>query len=225
MIAGPRTTPPDRLAWLHCGRYILIAIALHAAILLYPLSLAVDTSEALPTRAIMLNLHETVTTPKIKQPAPPEKPPAQQQPRPDKSLQFPRPILAIAPEQNTPNAVTVTVPVVTQPTLQTAPTPANVAAQAVYSAPAFNVTYLQNPEPKYPPISRRLGEEGKVLLKVRVTPDGRAVAVSVEKGSSFERLDEAAREAVTHWRFVPAKRGDEAIEAMVIVPIVFRLDN
>jgi len=30
---------------------------------------------------------------------------------------------------------------------------------------------------------------------------------------------------VARWRFVPAKRGDEPIEASVIVPIVFRLDS
>ena len=55
------------------------------------------------------------------------------------------------------------------------------------------------------------GEEGKVLLKVRVLPDGNPASVDVEKSSSFGRLDEAARQAVARWRFVPAKRGDEPI--------------
>jgi protein TonB len=74
-------------------------------------------------------------------------------------------------------------------------------------------------------MSRRLGEEGKVLLRVRVTAEGLAAAVELEKSSNFERLDEAAKQAVARWRFVPARRGDEAIEASVIVPIVFRLDS
>ena len=52
-----------------------------------------------------------------------------------------------------------------------------------------------------------------------------AVAVDLEKSSNFERLDESARQSVARWRFVPARRGDEAIEATVIVPIVFRLEN
>ena len=89
----------------------------------------------------------------------------------------------------------------------------------------FNAAYLNNPEPKYPPLSRRLGEEGKVLLKVRVTVEGHAAAVDLEKSSSFERLDEAAKQAVARWRFVPAKRGNEAIEESVLVPVVFRLDS
>ncbi len=66
---------------------------------------------------------------------------------------------------------------------------------------------------------------GIVGAEFQITADGQAAAVELEKGSGFERLDEAAKQAVARWRFVPAKRGDEAIEASVIVPIVFRLDN
>ena len=64
-----------------------------------------------------------------------------------------------------------------------------------------------------------------MLLRVRVSADGQPAAVDLEKSSNFERLDEAARQVVARWRFVPAKRGEEAIEATVIVPIVFRLDD
>ena len=136
----------------------------------------------------------------------------------------------MTPEQQPATADT---PVVAAP-VAVAPEPAPrppVAAAPVASAPApvvaarYNAAYLNNPEPKYPPMSRRLGEEGKVLLKVRVTADGQAATVELEKSSNFERLDEAAKQAVARWRFVPARRGDEAIEASVIVPIVFRLDS
>jgi len=64
-----------------------------------------------------------------------------------------------------------------------------------------------------------------VLLRVRVSAEGQPVAVDLEKSSNFERLDEVARQVVARWRFVPARRGDESIEATVIVPIVFRLDG
>jgi protein TonB len=92
-------------------------------------------------------------------------------------------------------------------------------------AARFDAAYLNNPRPAYPAASRRLGEEGKVVLKVRVAADGRALAVNLEKGSNFERLDEAARQAVARWRFIPARRGDEAVESSVMVPLVFRLDD
>jgi protein TonB len=64
-----------------------------------------------------------------------------------------------------------------------------------------------------------------VLLRVLVSPDGRAAAVNLEKSSNFERLDEAARQGVAQWRFVPAKRGDEAVEATIIIPLLFRLED
>ena len=223
MTAGLRPTPPDRPSCLHSGRYLLIAVALHAVILLYPLSLTLDQPAA-PPSPIRLNLQEPVSTPQVKPPAMPEKPAAVQSPRREKPQSQPRPILAMATEQSSaPNAITVPAPVATPSAPQVAP--ASPAAPAAYSAPVFNAAYLQNPRPTYPAISRRLGEEGKVLLRVRVTPDGRAAEVDVEKSSNFDRFDDAAREAVKHWRFVPAKRGDEAIEATVIVPVVFRLDN
>jgi protein TonB len=92
-------------------------------------------------------------------------------------------------------------------------------------AARFDAAYLNNPRPADPAASRRLGEEGKVVLKVCVAADGRPLAVDLEKSSNFERLDEAARQAVARWRFVPARRGDEAVESSVLVPLVFRLED
>ena len=83
---------------------------------------------------------------------------------------------------------------------------------------------VQRRDPAYPALSRRLGEEGKVLLKVRVSAQGSALEVAVSKSSGFPRLDAAGVDAVTRWRFVPARRGDEAIESSVVVPITFALD-
>jgi protein TonB len=108
----------------------------------------------------------------------------------------------------------------------TAPVPTATPATAPsVIAARYEAAYLHNPRPAYPPLSRRLGEEGRVLLRVRVGADGQPVAVDVEKSSNFERLDEAARRAVGSWRFVPARRGDEPVEGSVSVPLVFRLDE
>ena len=91
-------------------------------------------------------------------------------------------------------------------------------------AARFDADYLHNPKPAYPAIARRRGEEGKVLLKVRVSSLGEALNVVVSKSSSYELLDTAAVEAVSRWRFVPARRGDEAVESSVIVPLTFALE-
>ena len=54
-------------------------------------------------------------------------------------------------------------------------------------------------------MSTRLAEEGTVVLDVRVGADGSPQNVRVKKSSGYERLDEAAREAVLRCRFVPGK--------------------
>jgi protein TonB len=139
-----------------------------------------------------------------------------------------RPVLAMAASAETaPAAFSVPAPAPEPPAAAaSAPVAAGpVQAAAPVTAVRYDAAYLHNPEPKYPPISRRLGEQGKVLLKVRVTAEGLPAAVDLERSSSFERLDEAARQVVGRWRFVPAKRGEQAIEASVIVPIVFRLEG
>jgi len=91
--------------------------------------------------------------------------------------------------------------------------------------PKFGVAYLNNPAPTYPRFSRRLGEEGRVLLKVLVTTQGTPGAVAVEQSSGFERLDKAAIKAVEHWQFVPARKGSEILSAYVLVPVKFSLGS
>jgi periplasmic protein TonB len=49
--------------------------------------------------------------------------------------------------------------------------------------------------------------------------------VQVRSSSGSTRLDEAARETVKRWKFVPARRGSEPVPAWVLIPISFRLEN
>jgi protein TonB len=103
------------------------------------------------------------------------------------------------------------------------PAPAAQPPSPSVSQPRFDADYLSNPAPAYPALSRRLGEEGKVLLRVFVQPDGRPNQIEVKTGSGSPRLDQAAQEAVWRWKFIPARRGDEAVGAWVQVPINFNL--
>lgn len=89
--------------------------------------------------------------------------------------------------------------------------------------PRFDADYLDNPPPVYPSLARRLGEQGQVLLRVQVRADGTPAEVTVQQSSGSVRLDEAAREAVRRWRFVPARRGNAPVAAAVLVPISFSL--
>ncbi len=94
-----------------------------------------------------------------------------------------------------------------------------------YQSPSFNAAYLNNPAPGYPSVSRRLGEQGQVLLRVQVMEDGTAGSVELQNGSGSSRLDLAALEAVKKWRFVPAKRGEQPVSASVVVPIRFSIEG
>jgi protein TonB len=128
-------------------------------------------------------------------------------------------------------------PVPTQPAEAERPPPsapaaavAEVPAEATPAPPAvsaarFDADYLRNPKPAYPLFSRRRGEEGTVLLLVAVSAEGTASQVSLHRSSGFPRLDDATIGAVREWRFVPARRGDEAIASSVVVPIAFGLDR
>lgn len=91
------------------------------------------------------------------------------------------------------------------------------------SAPEFNARYLNNSAPDYPNQAKRRGMQGTVMLGVLVAESGLAKSVQIAKSSGFAMLDKSALETVRQWKFVPAKRGQETIEAHVIVPIEFRL--
>ena len=89
----------------------------------------------------------------------------------------------------------------------------------------FDADYLKNPAPAYPAMSRRLGEEGRVVLRVFVSVEGRPQQIEIKTRSGFPRLDQAAEDAVRRWKFVPARRGDTAVAPWVAVPIVFNLHS
>jgi periplasmic protein TonB len=95
----------------------------------------------------------------------------------------------------------------------------------IVEPPRFGVSYLNNPAPDYPSMSRRAGEEGRVLMRVLVSVEGVADEVQIEKSSGSDRLDNAAINAVKKWRFIPAKKNNQPLSAYVLVPIKFSLNS
>ncbi|HEX2547196.1 MAG TPA: energy transducer TonB [Ramlibacter sp.] len=88
------------------------------------------------------------------------------------------------------------------------PVPAPPApAPARVELPSSNAEHLQNPPPVYPPASRRLGEQGTVLLRVLIGPDGSVQDLQLKRSSGYDRLDRSAQDAVRKWRFVPGRLG------------------
>ena len=90
--------------------------------------------------------------------------------------------------------------------------------------PSSKADYLHNPPPDYPRMSKRLGEQGRVVVKVLIGEDGHAQKVELLTSSGFERLDKSAMEAAMRWRYVPGKRGGVAEAMWYQVPIQFTLE-
>ena len=105
----------------------------------------------------------------------------------------------------------------------TAAPPAAPAPPPRIELPSASAAYLNNPPPAYPALSRRLGEQGRVVLRVRIEPDGTASAAEIRTSSGYERLDQAARQAVLSWRYVPGTRNGVPEAMWFLIPIQFEL--
>ncbi|WP_143890193.1 energy transducer TonB, partial [Tepidimonas alkaliphilus] len=136
------------------------------------------------------------------------------------ALRDPAPTSPPAPSAPGPSAAAAPVAAPAAPAVAAAPP----APPPKIELPSASAAYLNNPPPAYPALSRRLGEQGRVVLRVRIEPDGTASAAEIRTSSGYERLDKAALEAVLRWRYVPGKR-DGVPEAMwFLVPIQFVLE-
>ena len=166
-------------------------------------------------------------------PAKPPTPPAPPKPAP-KVVQRPAPMpLAIADPTPSPDAPTgATTP---QPPAPPAPpsqapvapaTPAPPAPPAPpkIELPSSNAAYLNNPKPSYPAISKRMGEQGKVMVRVLIGTDGVPQKTEISQSSGYDRLDRQAQDAVMRWRFVPGKRNGVPETMWNLVPINFVLE-
>ena len=201
---GPRAAPAAVVAFIHG--------ALIVGLLLMP---PVRERLALPL-PIVVSLIES------QRETPPEPKPPRPVLREAPLVQVPVPPIAIAPE------IVVAPPPEPRPTISGPITPPAAAPERVAQAvepPRFDMSYLRNPAPTYPSTSRRLREEGRVMLSVLVSASGEAETVEVRTSSGSERLDRAAIDAVRRWRFAPARRGSQAIPGWALVPILFQLES
>jgi len=162
-------------------------------------------------------------------PLPPVQKPrlAPQQPAAVKAQALPAPPTPLAIEDTSP-ATNASTGVVADPAplrAITAPVMlATVAAPPQIELPSSDAAYLQNPAPVYPAISQRMGEQGKVVIRVLIGMNGTAQQAQVQQSSGFDRLDRAALTTVTHWRYVPGKRAGVPEAMWFNVPINFVLE-
>jgi len=75
--------------------------------------------------------------------------------------------------------------------------------------------------PRYPMESRRKKEQGTVVLRLVIGTDGRIENIGVAQSSGFDRLDQAALDAVRGWRWQPILQNGSAIPVRGVLSIPF----
>ena len=194
---------------------IAFAIAMEVGIV-YALLVTLDVVEA-PKLPTVLKIVNVAPLPKDNDPPPPPLPifePPQavviepvvtliyDPPTPTTSISVPPPL---PPAQPTPQRV------------EPAPTPPVVLTPAKAIASTHTI-------PEYPPISRRLREQGTLRLKLTIDEKGIVAQATVVNSSGAQRLDEAAVNWVkSHWRYTPAMQGTKAVPSMADAIVEFRL--
>lgn len=212
---------PVRMRWSGLGLVLVLHLGLLWALLQHRIIRPPETLEP---------LFAYVITP----PAPPkvEEPP---QPAREVRLEKPRPI-----ERPKPRQLVVEAPLRSpaEPVAPPPPPPAPQVEAPVEAPPApapkpagpitlseeLSVACPERIPPAYPAHARRIGEQGRVVVRVELDESGHVTAARVSQSSGSARLDEAGLVAVRQWRCNPARRDGQAVRAVAMQPFNFVLE-
>jgi periplasmic protein TonB len=214
-------TPIQKPSFMATNRNVMIAgsVLLFHALAIWALQTgllmrAVEIIVPVEVLAQMIDLPTPKTAPPVPIPTPTPPVPVKQ------SVTKPTPVTQTAPPILTVNEPVPADAAFVAPTLQPpAPVaPPSVPVAAVVSAPpapvpakvvlpSSDADYLNNPKPPYPPMSKRLNEQGNVMVRIYIDADGLPQKAELQRTSGFERLDQAALAVVMKWRYVAGKRG------------------
>jgi protein TonB len=211
------------------GLHLLGLWALHTGLLRRAVALVIPVQ----VLAELIEPPQPVIAPAPPTPSAPVPPkPVLRQPPPPKPVArpAPQPLASVAaePTPQAPAAITAPQPITTS----TAPPAAEAAPPAPpappvpprVDLPSSSADYLNNPPPPYPPLSKRLNEQGRVVIRARIEVDGTASQAEVRTSSGFERLDQAALQTVKRWRYLPGKRAGVPEAMWFNIPIQFVLE-
>jgi periplasmic protein TonB len=189
MAASSYQPPGTRLIGI--GLVVLLHIAVIYALVTGLAYRAVDIIRA-PVET------EIIAPPKPEKPTEPPPPPLQLAPPPPAFVPPPEIQIEKPPPPPQSTAITAVTPV--KPVAP--PPPVAPAAEPVRVLPRIDARHSQ--EPEYPPTSRRLGEQGSVILQVLVDTDGKVIDSKLLQSSGYDRLDQAALDGVkSNYRFLP----------------------
>ncbi len=204
------------------GVSLAVVVLLHVAIVY-----ALVTGLARKAVEVIKGPIETKIIEELKKLPPPDKPP----PPPPKQKFEPPPFVP-------PTDVVVAAPAVAAPTITTttvappvaiAPVVAPVAAPPAPPKPVLRVAAVIDAakncqKPEYPAASKRLEEEGTVLLRFMIDQSGKVVESRIETSSGHARLDEAARAALSQCQFKPGTADGVPERSWASLKYVWRLE-
>lgn len=202
---------------------LLFVLALHGAGLygLWRYNIIPTPDEAV---ALMVNFINP-PAPEPEQPKPPE-------PEPPK----PRPVdppppehihLAVETPVVLPDEPAVFVPP-PEPVVEVpppAPPQMELPLQPVTLSSELSVICPERAAPHYPMLSKRMNEQGKVILRVELGEDGKVAHAMIKASSGFARLDAAALAVVRTWRCKPPVRNGAAVRAFALQSFNFSLSE
>ncbi|MDZ7870641.1 MAG: energy transducer TonB [Rheinheimera sp.] len=168
-------------------------------------------------------------------PEPKMAPPPKAEPEPAKPLPKPPPkqppLKRTKPSQTTPPpvakaAAAAPAPTLTKPVTQRAPASSTAkTAEPTTQLPSADAAGLNNKAPVYPMLSRKRKEQGTVWLLLLVSKEGLVSELKLKKTSGFDRLDQAALQAVKKWKFQPARQQGQPIDYWYELPLKFSLQQ
>ncbi|CAN1490719.1 TonB Periplasmic protein TonB, links inner and outer membranes [Methylophilaceae bacterium] len=203
-----------------------MVLALHGALLYgaWSYKLIPPPQEAVTLFVNLINPPKKVEPP----PEPPKLPPKKVtlvkpqpvlQPKPEPLLVSNAPVVAVN-EPVAPPPPVVPAPPAPEPVVEAPVKPATVTLSSDLS-----VSCPQRAMPNYPAASRRLNEQGLVVLRVELDETGHITSARVETSSGYKRLDEAGLAIVKTWHCNAATREGKAIRAVALQPFDFILEG
>jgi protein TonB len=126
----------------------------------------------------------------------------------------------------TPTPITTTTGSFTPPNQESSLPASSLGGSSTGDPKTISISQAQCsvPEPFYPNLSRRMGEEGKTMVRLFINESGAVEKVALAQSSGIHRLDQAALDAGMRVRCKPFIEFGKAIKVTAIQPYIFRLE-
>ena len=128
--------------------------------------------------------------------------------------------------ESTPAPITTTTGIFTAPAQEPSMPASSLGGSSTGDPKTISISQAQCsvPEPFYPNLSRRMGEEGKTMVRLFINESGAIEKVALAQSSGIQRLDQAALDAGMRVRCKPFIEFGKAIKVTAIQPYIFRLE-